>query len=167
VRLVALEGVGWVPDERGRLDGPSVHVHCARACVLQARAEPPAPPIENGALAETLGGWLAEAVLDALSRVAAAGQVIAGHDVLRDALARDEIAALVFSGDAAARTRRSLEKAAAARVGVHTLDAPKEELGARIGQRPVAAAGVRATSAAAPLLRRLAMRSALRGERSG
>ena len=161
LRLVHVPEAGWVPDERRRLAGPTLDVHCTAACVAGLADVPHEPAIEPRALREMLCRWLEEAVLDALSRVAAAGQIVAGHDVLREALGSGRIAHLLFSRDAAPRTRRSLEHAAPEGVSIHTLEADNEALGARVGHRPLAAVGLHASHASAPLRRRLEMRSAL------
>ena len=81
-------------------------------------------PIRN---AELVGSCsLERGVLDALSRVAAAGQAVGGHDVLREAIADEQVAHVLVSSSAAARTRRSLERDAPESIVFHTLDLSKD-----------------------------------------
>lgn len=168
LRMVHVSGAGWLPDERQRLDGPSLEVHCLASCVeaLAARVpdpdSSPVPTVDLEQLRRTLAHWIDERVLQALSRVAAAGQVVGGHDVLRDAIARGEVTHVLVASDAAPRTLRSLERSASDSVTFHTLELTRDALGSQVGQPPRAAVGVPSSRAAAPLRQRLAMRTALR-----
>ena len=161
IRIVHVDGTGWVADERKRLTGSAFDVHCAARCVGGLSGREVEPPISVETLRATLRAWLEGGVLDALSRVAAAGQLIGGHDVLQDAFARGEVHTVLVASDAAPRTLRSLQKGAPESVTFYPLSVDNEALAARVGKATLAAAGVPDTPAAAPLLRRLAMLNVL------
>ena len=98
------------------------------------------------------------AILAELSRVAAAGQVIGGHDKLAAALREGQIACVLVARDAARRTVESLRRAAGPSLPFHPLDDTKDALGDRVGQAPRAAVGFPSSRASAVLEKRLAQR---------
>ena len=161
VRIVQLDSLGWVPDERKRLTGPSLDIHCSAVCLDKLAESSPTPPIDSEQLESTLRTWLEAGVLDALSRVAAAGQLVGGHDVLQDAFTRGEVHSVLVASDAASRTLRSLQRGAPEGIAFHVVAVDNEALASRVGRATLAAAGIPDTPAAAPLLRRLAMLKAL------
>jgi predicted RNA-binding protein YlxR (DUF448 family) len=168
LRIVVAEEFGVVVDPRGRLPGTPIYLHPDPAC-LEAFAgrdsSGDARPTAQ-ALRSAIEGFLDNAILSELSRAAASGQVIGGHDKLAMALRDGNIAWVLVARDAAAGTRKSLERAAGPGLPFHDVDLDRDALGARVGQAPRAALGVPSSRASAVLARWLGLRWRLEGRTS-
>jgi ribosomal protein L7Ae-like RNA K-turn-binding protein len=172
LRLVVTQEFGVVADPRGRLPGASFHLHPAPECIEKAasgsshpESQPP-QELSAEALRSAMQSFLDNAILSELSRAAASGQVIGGHDKLALALREGSIAWVLVASDAAAGTRRSLERAAGPGLPFHVVDLDRDALGARVGQAPRAALGVPSSRASAVLAKWLRLRWRLEGRTS-
>ena len=161
LRLALTEEHGVVADPRGRLPGRAIHLHPAPGCVAQCAEASVSGEVLRDAMVTFLDG----AILRELSRAAASGQVIGGHDKLALALRAGEVAWVLTASDAASGTLESLQHAAGP-LAFHAVGLDKEQLGARVGQAPRAAVGLPSSRASAVFAKWLALRQQLGGSTS-
>jgi len=168
LRVVITEEYGLRVDPRQRIPGRAVHLHPRADCLREfaaAEQNPESNPgtvISEAELRNAMERFLDAAILAELSRVAAAGQAIGGHDKLAAALRGGQISCVLVAGDAAAGTIESLRRAAGASIPFQRLELDKDALGDRIGQAPRAAVGCPSSQASAVLEKWLRHRWQLR-----
>lgn len=164
LRMVISEEYGVLVDPRQRIPGTAVYLHPAVDCVHKladaglVHESNPRREVSEAELQSAMERFLDAAILAELSRVAAAGQAIGGHDKLAAALREGQISCVLVAVDAATGTVESLRRAAGASLPFHRLNLDKDALGERIGQKPRAAVGFPSSRASAVLEKWLAQR---------
>ncbi len=172
LRLVITQEHGAVVDLRARIPGTALHLHPSAACIGEFSEQPPnteSPPHAKATAEElrsAMETFLDRSILVELSRVAAAGQVVGGHDKLAAALRKGKIVCVLVACDAARGSVDSLRRAAGPALPFHSLGVDKYDLGTQVGQAPRAAVGVPSSRAAAVLERWLGLRWRLAGSAS-
>lgn len=160
LRIVVSDEHGVAVDPRHRIPGTALYLHPAAECVNRfATLELDSlSGVSPAALRDAIEHFLDASILAELSRVAAAGQLIGGHDKLAGVLREGRIHCVVVARDAAHGTLESLRRAAGPALPFHPVDLDKDALGARVGQAPRAAVGFASTRASAVLEKWLAQR---------
>jgi hypothetical protein len=161
LRLVVVDGHGVVVDLRERLPGTPIHLHPRPLCLKGCAAADPAPTtpaVPEAVLRDAMTNFLDNAILAELSRVAASGQAVGGHDKLAAVLREGRIACVFVAHDAASGTMASLRRAAGPSLPFHPLGLDKDALGTRVGQPARAAVGVPSSRASAVLEKWLGLR---------
>jgi predicted RNA-binding protein YlxR (DUF448 family) len=167
IRLVAHPDTGEiVVDVPGRLPGRGAWVHPARACVEKVERQGGRlghalrATVSTDGLGAQIRARVHDAVLDGLSLAAASGSLIGGHDRLREALEKREIAIVAVAVGASPRTLASLREVAG-EVPFVPIDLGADALGERLGRGSRAAVGILRTRGAAHALRWLPVLAAL------
>ena len=162
VRLVVDPEGRLVVDYRARLPGRGAWVHPRKECVAAVAKQPGrlaralhVDAVDSASLEADLNGAVLRALGDGLSLAAAGGALIAGFEVLSQALAAGDVSEVALASDAALRTERELRRAAREGVGFTVVPFDRDALGARVGKAPLAAIGVLPGGATVHLRRQL------------
>lgn len=164
IRIVAhpLDG-SLVVDPRGRLGGRGAWVTPTAEALRALEARPgllvrplrlSAPPDTSGLL-DQLRALTLRAVEDGLSQARAGSALVAGHDVVVEALGRGQLAVVALASDTAERTASSVRRAAGDAVSVVVLPLDRQAIGQRLGTAPKAVVGVLSAAASTHLRRQL------------
>jgi predicted RNA-binding protein YlxR (DUF448 family) len=146
VRVVCAPDGALVVDLKGSLPGRGAWLHPAAGCVERAEREPGHlarafhGAVPTAGLAAAVRDAVERALTDGLSLAAAGGGLVFGHDAVDDATTRGVLVHLLTASDASPRTVASVKVDA---IPTTTLPLDRDGFGRRVGQGPLAVAGVR------------------------